>query len=93
MKKLALIVVALALPLPLFAWGEKGHSICNEAATFGLPADMPAFFYKAYPELIFLAYDPDRWRGAGESLDAANPPDHFLDGEFVAGLTAGAVKG
>src|SRR5712692_1532728 len=69
-----------------FGWGEKGHYIVNEAATFGMPNDMPAFFYKAYPELIFLAYDPDRWRGAGESLDAVNPPDHFLDYEYVAQL-------
>src|SRR5207245_7030191 len=54
--------------------------------TFGLPTDMPLFFYKSYPELIFLGYDPDRWRGAGESLDAANPPDHFLDYEYVSDL-------
>jgi len=69
-----------------FAWGEKGHYLANEAATFGVPNDMPLFFYKAYPELIYLAYDPDRWRGAGESLDAVNPPDHFLDYEYVAEL-------
>ncbi len=86
MKHLLLIVAALSLPLPIFAWGEKGHYIVNEAATFGLPNDMPIFFYKAYPELIFLAYDPDRWRAAGESLDAANPPDHFLDYEYVSHL-------
>ncbi len=72
--------------VPLFGWGEKGHYIANEAATFGMPNDMPTFFYKAYPQLIFLAYDPDRWRGAGASLDAANPPDHFLDYEYIAGL-------
>ncbi len=60
--------------------------ISNEAATFGLPTDMPLFFYKSYPELIYLGYDPDRWRGAGESLDAVNPPDHFLDYEYVSPL-------
>ena len=86
-KKLIILVAALALPLPLFAWGEKGHYISNEAATVGLPNDMPAFFYRAYPELVFLAYDPDRWRGAGPSLDAFNPPNHFLDYEFVSRLT------
>ena len=85
-RRLILIVAALSLPLPVLAWGEKGHYIVNEAATFGLPADMPIFFHKAYPELIFLAYDPDRWRGAGESLDAVNPPDHFLDYEYVSHL-------
>jgi hypothetical protein len=80
-------VLFLFVSLPLFGWGEKGHYMANEAATFGLPNDMPVFFHKAYPELIFLAYDPDRWRGAGESLDAANPPDHFLDYEYVAQLS------
>lgn len=86
-KKFILFVAVLTAPLPLFAWGEKGHYLSNEAATFGLPTDMPTFFYRQYPELIFLAYDPDRWRGAGESLDAFNPPNHFLDYEFVGGLT------
>ena len=86
MKRALLPLSFLFVCLPLFGWGEKGHYIVNEAATFGMPNDMPPFFYKAYPELIFLAYDPDRWRGAGQSLDAANPPDHFLDYEYVAGL-------
>ena len=86
--KRALVFLTIALvSSSALAWGEKGHYLCNEAATFGLPNDMPTFFYRAYPELIFLAYDPDRWRGAGESLDAANPPDHFFDAEFAAGLT------
>ena len=88
MKRLVLFVLILSLvALPAFAWGEKGHYIVNEAATFGVPADMPAFFHQAYPELIYLAYDPDRWRGGGgESLDAFSAPNHFLDYEFVAGL-------
>ena len=77
--KRTVLLILLFVSAPLFGWGEKGHYIVNEAATFGMPNDMPSFFYKAYPELIYLAYDPDRWRGAGESLDAANPPDHFLD--------------
>src|SRR5437763_15796678 len=81
---IALLMVLFALPA--FAWGEKGHYLSNEAATFGLPNDMPPFFYRAYPDLVYLAYDPDRWRGAGESLDAVNPPDHFLDYEWVADL-------
>lgn len=69
-----------------FAWGEKGHYIVNEAATLSLPTDMPHFFYKAFPELVWLAYDPDRWKGAGPSIDSINEPDHFLDYEYVADL-------
>ncbi len=70
----------------LLAWGEKGHSIANEAATFGTPAAMPAFFHRAYPQIIYLGYNPDRWRGAGVSLDAVNGPNHFLDYEYVGHL-------
>lgn len=86
MKRTFLPLLLVLFAFPAFAWGEKGHYMANEAATFGLPNDMPSFFYRAFPELIHLAYDPDRWRGAGESLDAMNPPDHFLDYEFVADL-------
>lgn len=72
---------------PIYGWAEKGHAIVNEAATFGVPSEMPRFFHKSYPELIYLSFDPDRWKGGGVSLDATNPPDHFLDFEYVADLT------
>lgn len=86
MKRALLLLLAVCLAPVAFAWGEKGHYIVNEAATHGLPTDMPPFFYKAFPELIWLGYDPDRQRGGGSSLDEVNPPNHFLDYEFVAGL-------
>jgi hypothetical protein len=86
MKRLSVVLALLLVCPAAFAWGEKGHYIASEAATFGAPTDMPVFFHKAYPELIFLAYDPDRWRGAGESLDAVNPPNHFLTYEYVSQL-------
>lgn len=86
MKRLLLGLLLFLSPLPLFAWGEKGHYIVNEAATMSLPTDMPAFFYQSFPQLVWTAYDPDRWKGAGESIDAANSPDHFMDYEFVEGL-------
>ena len=86
MKRALILVLALLPAAPLFAWGEKGHYIVNEAATMSLPTDMPVFFYRAFPQLVWTAYDPDRWRGAGTSLDAANAPDHFLDYEFVGAL-------
>jgi len=93
MKRYAsVLLLTLLASSNAFAWGEKGHYIVNEAATFGLPADMPHFFYKAFPELIWLAYDPDRWRGAGESLESMNPPDHFLDYEYVAELKLPASR-
>ncbi len=86
MKRILLCVLLVLSAAPVYAWGEKGHYMSNEAATIGLPNDMPPFFLRAFPELAFLGYDPDRWRGAGESIDADNAPDHFLDWEFVADL-------
>jgi hypothetical protein len=91
-RALLLLPLLLIATTSAFAWGEKGHYIVNEAATFGVPYDMPAFFYKAFPEMVWLAYDPDRWRGAGESLDASNPPEHFLDYEYVKSLPLPASR-
>ncbi len=85
-KRLLLFLLLIAPAIPAYAWGEAGHYIANDAATRGLPNDMPHFFYRAYPELIWLGYDPDRWKRGGESIDGASSPDHFLDYEFVAGL-------
>ena len=59
----------------------------NEAATIGLPTDMPQFFYRAFSQLTWLGPDPDRWKSSGNpSLDASNLPDHQLNYEYVAAL-------
>jgi len=82
-------LVALALFVfcaNAYGWGEAGNVMTNEAATLGLPNDMPYFFYRAYPQLIWFGYQPDRIKGAGPSIDAVNNPDHFLDYEFLIGL-------
>jgi hypothetical protein len=85
--KRILVTVVLTLVAPgLLAWGEKGHWIANEASTFDVPAELPVFFHQAYARVVYLGYDPDRWRGAGRSMDAVNAPDHFLDYEYVAAL-------
>lgn len=81
-----LFVFLLVLPCTALAWGEKGHYIVNEAATLSLPTDMPHFFYRAFPDLVWLGYDPDRWRAGAASLDAENPPNHYLDYEYVSHL-------
>lgn len=87
MKRVVVIFVLCSLSAAGgFAWGEKGHYMVNQAAAYGVPAEMPTFFHRAYSQLVYLGPDPDRWRGSGESLDALNPPDHFLDYEYVANL-------
>lgn len=89
MKKLAILFALLVLPATgALAWGQKGHTLANEAATTAVPFEMPAFFHDAYPGLVYLGYDPDRWRGAGKSFDPVGSQDHFLDFEYVEPLGA-----
>ncbi|HUP48421.1 MAG TPA: hypothetical protein VNA04_06500 [Thermoanaerobaculia bacterium] len=82
----AAALLSFLLATPALAWGERGHALANEAATLGLPTDMPHFFLRSFPELVWLGYEPDRWRGGGPSLDAWGAPDHFIDYEFAEGL-------
>ena len=60
--------------------------MANEAATIGLPTDMPQFFYRQFSQIVWLGPDPDRWRGAGASLEPANGPDHVMNYEYIAAL-------
>ncbi|MBI2213469.1 MAG: hypothetical protein HYU52_07470 [Acidobacteria bacterium] len=82
---LALALTALTT-LPAAAWGQKGHYLANEAATFAVPYELPRFFHESYPGLVYLGYDPDRLHGAGASADDMFANDHFLDWEYVAEL-------
>ena len=69
-------------------WGEAGHRLTAQAASAALPADMPAFFRDAGPQLAYLNPEPDRWRNRKElahdtALDGASSPDHFIDLEMI----------
>lgn len=85
-RALLLLLVVLSAP-SVFAWGEKGHLLVNEAATLGLPADMPYFFLRSFPELTYFGPEPDRIKNAGDSQDAVNLPDHQIDIELTDGMT------
>lgn len=88
-KRLLLVILTVLISLaasPAFAWGQAGHLMTSEAATIGLPTDMPLFFYLSFSQLTWLGPDPDRWRGGGPALDATNSPDHQLNYEYVAAL-------
>jgi hypothetical protein len=86
LKRIALAIVLCLSAADVFAWGQAGHLMSNEAATFGLPNDMPQFFYRQFPQLIWLGPDPDRWRGGGPALEASNSPDHVMNYEYIASL-------
>lgn len=80
---LATLLLSALAPAPASAWGERGHHLASEAATHAAPAPLPAFFHCSYPRLVYMGYDPDRWRSSGPALHAINPPNHFLDLEYV----------
>jgi hypothetical protein len=86
MKRIVVFLAAAVIAAPLFAWGEKGHYLVAESATAALPNDMPPFFYQAFPQLVYLAYEPDRVKGGGKSLDAVNEPDHYINYENAEGI-------
>ncbi|HEX7190009.1 MAG TPA: nuclease [Thermoanaerobaculia bacterium] len=86
LKRALVLLITVLSASPLLAWGDKGHTIINEAATIGLPADMPYFFLSAFPELTYLGPEPDRIKNAGDSQDAVNLPDHQIDLEETYGL-------
>ena len=88
MRTRVLALLLLFVATNLCAWGEKGHLLVNEAATRAVPNDLPTFFYQAFSRLTYLGPEPDRWyTGHFESLGAANFPEHFIDYEYVEGLT------
>ncbi len=73
---------------PLARWGEHGHRMVGQAAAEALPAEMPAFFRAAAPQLSYLNYEPDRWRERTEraldpAMDAAHSPEHYINFERV----------
>jgi hypothetical protein len=80
------LVILLLLSMPVWGWGRVGHDTVNEAATYGTPSEMPRFFHDAYPQLVWLGYDPDRWRRAGVLIEPMDPTHHYLDYEYVAHL-------
>lgn len=60
----------------------------NRLALEAMPENTPTFFKNAAAGLEYLGPEPDRWRGdAGPAIRAMNGPDHFLDMEYVDGLT------
>ena len=69
-------------------WGPDGHEISARAAVRGLPSTMPAFFREAIDQLVYLSFEPDRWRDFRESsldpaLGGGHGPDHYLNLEIV----------
>jgi hypothetical protein len=80
--------LVLARPTPADAWGEFGHRMVGRLAADALPAEMPAFFREAAPQLAYLNPEPDRWLERAEreldpALNGATAPDHYIDADLI----------
>ena len=84
---LLILMLVLAVPQNVRAWGYHGHEISGLAAALKMPAETPVFMLESSRQLSYLTPEPDRWRDRAESdLDPAMKafsPDHYIDMEFV----------
>lgn len=79
----AAITVLVLIPGSALSWGEKGHLMINRLAIETAGRDLPEFMRTSAAQLIYNAYEPDRWREeAGTPMNEAQAPDHFFDSEL-----------
>src|SRR5262245_48379184 len=78
----ALIVLVL-VSSSVLGWGEKGHYMVNRLALDAAANSLPAFMRSSAAQLVYNAYEPDRWREEADSpMNEAQAPDHFFDSEM-----------
>lgn len=86
MKRVALIVLCLALVAPVQAWVGEGHQRATRLAVKVLPAEMPVFFRQGGEMLAHYSIDPDIAKQRElKTLVDAEAPEHFFDIEFLDG--------
>ncbi len=88
----AVAVVAI-LAGPALAFDGLGHYKATEAAVAALPADAPAFFRGAGPEIAGGAMDPDVFKLKSlPQLRNGEYPEHYFDLEPLKGKTPPASR-
>jgi hypothetical protein len=70
------MLVALAVPRPVAAWGFEAHRYITDRVIQLLPPELRPFFDKYRVTIVEHSIDPDLWRNAGWE---AEPPRHYLD--------------
>lgn len=75
MSVLSVMLVAVLLPSPAFAWGFAGHRYIMRRAIDLLPAGIKPFFVAHRDEIVVRVIDPDLWRNVGWEDD----PNHFVN--------------
>src|SRR5438093_897008 len=82
------LLILLLIPAVAVAWGEKGHLMINRMAIEASASKLPEFMGAGRSQLIYDAYEPDRWREeTGTAMAVAQAPDHFIDSEYWGPIT------
>ncbi|MEW6323701.1 MAG: hypothetical protein AB1635_21730 [Acidobacteriota bacterium] len=76
-----LLVVLLAAPAPVWAWGFEAHRFITDRVIDLLPPELKPFFEARRAFVVERSVDPDLWRNAGFEEE---PPNHFLDMDYEA---------
>ena len=77
------LLILLLIPASAVAWGEKGHLLINRMAIDAAGSQLPEFMLSGRSQLIYNAYEPDRWREeVNTPMAVAQAPDHFFDSEY-----------
>ena len=74
-----ILVLAAALPRPLWGWGGEGHRIVAEAAVRSSTEPVASFYAAQMPFLLEHASDPDDW----VVVDPEEARRHYLDLELL----------
>src|SRR6185436_4872312 len=84
MRSLAACFFLLLIPTSVAAWGEKGHLMINRVAIEAASSKLPEFMNAARDQIIYNAYEPDRWREEGRTspMNTTQAADHFFDSEY-----------
>jgi hypothetical protein len=71
----ATLLVVLAMPAPVSAWGFEAHKFIMRRALDLLPPALKPFYDKNRDEVVLRVTDPDLWRNVGWNEDH----NHFID--------------
>src|SRR5215510_15458225 len=89
MRSLVACFLILSLSLSAAAWGEKGHLMVNRVAIEAASSKLPEFMNGAREQIIYNAYEPDRWREEGRTsaMNTTQAADHFFDSEYWGAIS------
>ena len=89
MRTFAASLLLALVPLSAAAWGEKGHLMINRMAIDAASSKLPEFMTSAREQIIYNAYEPDRWREEGRAsvMNTVQAADHFFDSEYWGAIS------